>query len=194
MPITQAPVPLTDTPLFDDFSDPESGWPRILSIYADFDYLDGEYQILNRDQFIAAFVTAGHRLADLDAVVSGRRVGSTAGAYGLAFGFADAVPVSEYYALLVWPDVQEWNLIRFRAISGFEALYWGVASNLQPGEGSNRLRVRRQGDDLELWLNGVPVFGTTLPTYSGSRLIGLIQSPLELFFDARFDDYELNVP
>ncbi len=193
-PFTTNPVPETVTPVADDFSDHTSGWPNINSTYVIFDYLDGEYQILNLAHFVAGFATAGHRLSDLDARVSARRVGPATGGYGLAFGFEDVVPVSEYYAFIVWPDLQEWNLIRFDFENGFEVLYWGVTGDIAPGEASNRLRVIRDGDFIGLWLNGNQTFATLRPTYTGSRLIGLIQTPFDLFHDARFDDYELYTP
>ena len=65
-PFSDQAVPETETPITDNFSDPTSGWPNINSTYVIFDYLDGEYQILNLAQFIAGFATAGHRLSDLD--------------------------------------------------------------------------------------------------------------------------------
>ena len=48
---------------------------------------------------LAAFSTAGHRLVDLDVAVDARRSGPVPGGYGIAFGFANSVPVEEYYAL-----------------------------------------------------------------------------------------------
>jgi hypothetical protein len=193
-PFTTQPIPETQTPITDDFSDPTSGWPNINSSYVIFDYLDGEYQILNLGPYIAGFATAGHRLADLDVRVSARQEGPASGAYGLAFGYTDVIPVSEYYAFIIWPDYQEWNLIRFDFEDGFEILYWGVTGDIGTGETSNRLRVVRDGDFIGLSVNGRQVFATIKPIYSGSRLIGFIQTPIDLFYDARFDDYELISP
>jgi hypothetical protein len=193
-PFASLPTILSEIPVFDDFSDPESGWPIILSVYADFTYQEDEYQITNHRDYLAAFATAGHRLVDLDVAADGHRSGALAGGYGIAFGFTDSVPVTEYYALVVWPDYQEWNLIRFRFEEGFKALFWGISSDIATGEGVNRLRVRRQGDEIALWVNGIQVFGSSYPTYSGSRLIGFLQTPLEIGHDARYDNYELTAP
>lgn len=193
-PLAGKPIPQTVTPIFDDFSDPASGWPNILSFFADFRYLDGEYQIINHRNFVAAFATAGHRLIDLDVTVQGRRVGTIPGGYGLSFGYEEVIPVTEYYAFVVWPDFQEWNVIRFRFGVGFETLFWGVYSGINPGEGTNQLRALRQGDTLVFWVNGQQVLGASLSTYSGSRLIGLIQFPLDVGHDARFDNYTLTRP
>ena len=106
----------------------------------------------------------------------------------------DVIPVSEYYAFIIWPDHQEWNLIRFDFENGFEVLYWGVTGDIGVGEASNRLRVVRDGDFIGLSVNGRQVFASIKPTYSGSRLIGFIQTPIDLYHDARFDDYELLIP
>jgi hypothetical protein len=194
LPFASLPTFLTATPLYDDFSDPESGWPIILSIYADFQYLDEEYQITSHRDYVAAFSTAGHRLVDLDVAADAHRSGPVPGGYGIAFGFANSVPVEEYYALVVWPDYQEWNLIRFRFEEGFETLLWGVLSDIEPGEGANRMRVSRQGDEITLWVNGIQLVSALIPTYSESRLIGLLQTPLEIGHDARYDNYELKTP
>ncbi|MDX1435767.1 MAG: VCBS repeat-containing protein [Anaerolineales bacterium] len=193
-PLISSPLLEAETPIFDDFSDPDSGWPNIVSVYANFIYLDGEYEITNHQSYVAAFSTAGHRMHDLDVSADGRRHGAAAGGYGIAFGFTESVPVLEYYAFILWPDVQEWNLIHFEFENGFETLFWGAASNISPGQASNRMRVTRLGDEITLWVNGVPVFATLLPTYTGTRLIGFLQTPLEVGHDARYDNYDLKKP
>ena len=113
---------------------------------------------------------------------------------GIAFGFKDAIPALEFYALVVWPEYQEWNLIRFQFEDGFEPLYWGTSSRINTGGQVNRMRVRRSGDELTIWINGQPLFGTKHPTYTGARLIGLLQAPLEIEYDARYDNYVLTAP
>jgi hypothetical protein len=193
-PLILEPIPETETPLFDDFSDPESGWPIVDSIYALFEYQSGEYRILSRDNFLTAFSTAGHRLEDLDVRVSVRTTGNPPGAYGLVFGYMPVIPSEEYYIYLVWPDLQEWNLIRFNFGVGYEVMFWGVTGDIHTGTQSNRLRVVRHADFLSLAVNNRQVFNTNIDLYSGSRLIGVIQAPLELFTDTRFDDYELYKP
>ncbi len=193
-PLIYVPIPETETPHFDDFSDPESGWPIIDSIYALFEYQSGEYRILSRDSYLTAFSTAGHRLDDLDARVSIRTVDNPPGAYGLAFGYTPVIPVEEYYLYIVWPDLQEWNLIRFNYGTGYEVMFWGVTGDINPGTGTNRLRVVRQGNFLTLSVNDRQVFNTEIVLYSGSRLIGVLQAPTELFTDTRFDDYALYQP
>ena len=50
------------------------------------------------------------------------------------------------------------------------------------------------GEFLSLSVNGRQVFNTNIDLYAGSRLIGVIQDPLALFTDTRFDDYELYGP
>jgi FG-GAP-like repeat len=193
-PTVIVPVQETETPIFDDFSDLGSGWPTILSIYADFKYTDDEYQIINHLDYVAAFATAGHHLEDLDLAVEGHRAGLSAGGYGIAFGYTDSIPVSEYYALVVWPDYQEWNLIRFEFEKGFEILFWGASTSIHTGALTNQMRVRRMGDELIIWVNGLQLFGTNIPTYSGARLVGLLQTPLVIGHDARFDNYSLTHP
>ena len=194
LPAVPVPVQETQTPIFDDFSDPGSGWPTVLSIYADFRYKDDEYQIINHLDYVAAFATAGHHLEDLDLTVEGRRTGASAGGYGIAFGYTDSIPVSEYYALVIWPDYQEWNLIRFEFEEGFETLFWGASTSIQTGMLTNLMRVRREGSEIAIWVNGLQLFGTNLSTYSGARLVGLLQTPLEIGHDARFDNYSLTHP
>ncbi len=194
-PFVRVPLPETDVPLADDFSDSSSGWPNFVSLFADFLYLNDEYQILSKQDIESAFATAGHRRVDLDVQVTARRVGNVTGAYGIVYGFENALPIFEYTAFVVQPELQQWTLFRFVfGGGGFMDVFWGVTSDIVPGEGNNRLRVRRQGDDLSLWVNGVQVFGTVYPAYSGSRTIGLLQAPDGASFDVRFDDYLLDAP
>jgi hypothetical protein len=193
-PVGNKPIPESQTPIFDDFSDPESGWPDFKSGFVDFEYLDDEYHILNNRQFVSAFATAGHQLINLDASVDGYRVGDVQGAYGIAFGILNNLPVIEHYAFIVWPDYQEWNVIRFAFGDGLQVLYWGVIDDINPGGEINRLRVLREGDALSFWVNNAQVLGTNRSTYTGSRLIGLIQFPLDVSHDARFDNYSLTKP
>ncbi len=193
MPFSATDFAETPTPVLDDFSDPDSGWPIIRSVLADFIYQDGEYRMANKVPYTAALVTAQHNLRDLDLTVSGRNVGGVDGAYGIGFGFLDNPPVPTYFAFIVWPDFQEWNLIHFTE-GQFAAVFWGVSSAIETGNTPNRLRVLRQGDFFSLTINWVPVFSANYPTYSGARLTGLVQAPLDIGHDARFDDYELRSP
>ena len=179
-------------PILDDFSDPSSGWPEVENPANRYEYLSGEYRIYNKTDVYEGFASVDHQLEDLDISVTGRRVGSARGGYGILFGTNETA--SERFVFIVWPDYGEWDFLHYQAPAGYETITWGTSEAVNPGTGSNRLRIVRQGNSVNFWVNGVQVYSSTHTTYTGPRYVGLYATPLDAGHDARFDDYELRLP
>ena len=179
-------------PIFDDFSNPSSGWPVADTSVNLYEYRNGEYRIYNKTTDYVGAATADHHLDDIDLAIAAHQAGSARGTYGLAFGINDTF--SDYYIFLVWPDFQEWDLFHYQYGSGFTALKSGTSSTILTGNNHNRLRVVKSGDSLTLWVNDVCVFDGTYATYTGYRQTGLFAGPYDAGHDARFDDYALSRP
>ncbi len=106
--------------VFDDFSDPNSGFPNIETSVNTYQYLNGEYQILNKTNSYFGAVTAGHKQEEFEYEISMRRVGSARGFYGIVYWLDDTW--DEYNLLMISPDTGEYFHYSYKSNSGFTLL------------------------------------------------------------------------
>ena len=184
-------------PVKDDFSDPASGWPEGESADSIVGYVDGEYRVVNKAAGVDTLVLGGHVAEDVDLTVSARRVGDVQGYYGLAFGvdvdFDDPTsPVSGYVAYVIQPATREWLLYRCAPVC--ESLATGKSFLMRMGTVANKLRLRRQGGQLTVWLNNGQLHTGAYTTPGGKRHVALVAGAFDAGHEVRFDNYDFKKP
>lgn len=185
--------------IFDDFSDPNSGFPIADSSTNTYQYINGEYQILNKTNSYLGAVALQHKLEEFEYEVSMRRVGSARGFYGIIFWLNDTW--SEYYLLLISPDTQEHYVYLYRESSGYSQLQNSNCNQINSGNGSNRIRMRQYwapdpgaGDFREIQLSinelcGVSISFSSQSTETSLQRIGFFAAPIDANHQVHFDDY-----
>lgn len=177
---------------FDDFSNTNNGFPIIDTTTNNYQYVNGEYQILNKTSDYLGAVSIGHKLDEFQFEVSMRRVGSARGLYGLIFWLDETW--SEYYLFLVSPDDGEYYFYQYNASSGFSILTFSQNYQfLNLGNSVNRLgmkQFRQSGVGLitEFTTNGFTIYpnvGTPKEFYR----VGLVAAPIDANHQVLFDDY-----
>lgn len=185
----------SDCALFsDDFSSPFSGWPTFEDSFVKYGYLNGEYQLLSKNDSYFYLVRAPvcpH--SNYTVAVDARWVGMPGHSYGLAFGVA--AEFSSYYYWQVNTDYLEYMLWR-RSPSGWTLLAGPTATGaINSGTATNRLQVVRDGTRIELWINGALVNTLFDGAISGPTGVALALAPYSGYpsADVRFDNYD-NLP
>jgi len=74
---------------YDDFSNPESGWPIFEDGVVLYEYLNGEYRILVKNAETWAAASPDYLAADYIVAVDVRKAGDVWGKYGIIFGLAE---------------------------------------------------------------------------------------------------------
>ena len=179
-------------PALDDFSNPASGWPTADTTYWSYGYTGGEYRFYaNRSAFGA--VSRGDKTGRFIVEVDARQVSAVNGSFGLIFQLAD--DWSDLYTFEIFPAAQQWAI--FRNVNGqWSLLTYGSSSAIQPGHGTNRLRIAWlqqtvSFDDYGFYINGQAVFSSSF-IYAPTpvRRVGLTATSDGAGFEARFDNYK----
>lgn len=177
---TETPTVTTTPPTginiyFDDFSDPNSGWPEGDDPDWSYGYLHGEYRILMKSpgspgHLLLGWVPAPRfRCVDCTLEVDAWYGTSNYGVYGLIFGATDA---GDLYAFLV--DERGYYAIVMRINNQWYALVdWTASPHINPGQSSNHLRIVRSGDQIKAYINGQFV-----TTARDDSLMGLLRAGL----------------
>ncbi len=69
---------------------PNSGFPIFDTSTNTYQYINGEYQILNKTASYLGAVSVGHKLEEFEFEVNMRRIGNARGFYGIVFWLDDA--------------------------------------------------------------------------------------------------------
>ncbi len=169
LPVTAKPVkPL----FFDNFSDPNSGWPVEADANISRSYQGGEYEVLihtGKWQLVTQAPRSGFTDYAVEAEMR-RLVGSTS-AYGLVFDFQD---LQNYYYLVVDPGAQWYIVAKKAAGNPAVALVPQTNSSLiNPGDENNFLRVERVGDQIAFYANGENLTTINNAGFGGGLGVGL---------------------
>ena len=177
-------------PVRDDFSDPNSGWPRGDDGVVAVGYVDGQYSILHRqaDHWIA--VTRDERWVNSEQVRVTARLASGNGLVGMIFGLND--DWSEFYTMEVAPHYRAYLVRHFTAAEGWEtlAIYQSV-DGIHTGSEPNVLRIERQwaGSDQEevrlIVNNRTMTLPEPLPDTAFNGRVGLTGASFEANTDIR---------
>jgi len=164
--VTRTPT-LTPTPnpgLFaDDFENTNSGWPTTNTGVCNFGYTNsgsnGVYgvQPLVADQVCIVGAPAPAQVTGLYEVTAFKNGAGDGSVYGLGFGMnsPSARAVTQLYVLWVDPQEQSYALHKFD--NGWTTLNaakdWQFHAAIHTGGQANRLRVRREGSEILLFVN-----------------------------------------
>lgn len=188
---------------FDDFSNPQSGWPVGEIPTQKWGYLNGEYQILIREPNGWMLVSPGEEQQLLylpenyRIEVDARQVSAYSGSYGLMFGIRWTSDSYEGYLFLVYPPTREY-LLEKRTLDGswYTLVDWTYSPYIQGGTGVNSLRVDRIGTAIYLYANNALLTTFYDSSFMGSgRDAGLAVATYEDYpVDVRFDNFRASQP
>lgn len=188
-------MPLIASPCFDyfdDFSNPNSGWLVRDDSDALFQYLNGEYRILNREAaaiFKAQAPIYGweHYAVEVEA----RWAGSpTDGVYNLVFDFSDEA--SPYHILAVFPALKQFRIWRLGPNPTL-IVDFTFSTAINSGTAVNHMKVIRMGDQVTAEINGETQGTWTIPPLVSASRVGVGMAPYPVSptpqADARFDNF-----
>jgi hypothetical protein len=160
--------------LADNFSNPNSGWPVGVAGACQASYSGGEYVTATQAGYSCVYRAPGGRLpSGLFEATARRQESVYPSAYGLMFG--EDGSFSLLYVFWVNPDSQEYVLARWDGT--WAALTWDEEHNdawtdspaINPGTGSNQLRVKQDGGLISLWVNNQFLESVAVTSFPGGR-------------------------
>jgi hypothetical protein len=173
---------------YDDFSSPGSGWPYYEDGDAIYNYLNGEYQIVAKNDWWWVGARPGYQAADYNVKVDVRKVGAGYGSYGILFGLAG--DWSHFYSFDIDPD--GYYSLWYRDSSGWKMLADGNSPHINKNNAVNRIGVKREGSKIEVFTNDHLLITTSDDTYTGLGYAGLVvYSYEEPNIEARFDNFSV---
>lgn len=189
---------------FDDFNDPNSGWPTYDDDFSSIGYLNGEYQIYLKKEDSLYWLTPGPLTgrdlflpSDYRVEVEVRKVSAGDCMYGLRFGQQYTSNSLETYQVLINPISGEFILEKGLLDGSIFALIdWTYSSAINQGGGTNHIAIERIGSTIKLFINGFQVANTTDSSLLGPRRdAGLaVYSFSDVPVDVRFDNFAASQP
>ena len=172
----------------DDFSDPTSGWSIDEDSPVRSGYQNDEYEIAINERYVwGGAVPPLTDIVNYSVEATLRMFEDTGGAYGLKF---DREDWDHYYLFAVLPATSEFVLFRHDP-AWVEIVPFSSSQLINSGSASNRLRVERYGEDINLYINGQFLVSTSDGSYSGTNSeVGLFAQTLdEIPMAVRFDNF-----
>ena len=189
----------------DDFENTGSGWPTMNTGVCNFGYTtsdaNGVYGVgpLVADQVCIVGAPTAAQTSGLYAVTAFKNGAGDGSVYGLAFGMdsPSARAVTQFYVLWVDPQSQKYLVQKFDKGNWTvlnAAGNWQLSTNaILPENQANRLRVRREGSEILLFVNDKfleRVVDNSLPS---NGFVGLVNwSAYSAPSLAAFDDMRIN--
>lgn len=179
-----------ENPIFSDDFSVDRGWYTGDQTNVRWSYQDEEYEILIRDTSRWAADTAPLKggLSDYAVEADIRFPDADDGYGGLIF---DLVDWDRFYVFALCPDTQAYSLW-MQTTTGWHTVYSSSSAYINQGDATNRLRVEREGNTIELFVNGESLISGNERFYTGNLQVGLYAhtsttAPLAV----RFDDFAL---
>jgi hypothetical protein len=187
LPIVGKPCPFL---YYDNFSDPNSGWPTFDSASSLAEYSNGEYRLLMRssDGFVA--VRSGFKAVDYRVSVDLRNVTGVEGSYGILF--VAKPDWSGWYSLEIFPD--GWFGI-YRYYPNDNQYIWveleaDYSPAIHQGMQSNNISVERNGSAITAYANGQFLITINDSNLTGEGYLGLINFTFgQGDVDIRYDNF-----
>ena len=178
---------------FDDFSDPSSGWYVGEDKFAKWEYQDGEYRILSKDDDYFYWSDAPTCARENYSVeVDARWAGDSGISYGLLIG--NNIDFDRMYSLEVNAEYQVYSLYYWDGFNWETLVQWTDSPYINAGTASNHLKATRNGNQIAFEVNG-----NVLGTWAGGKITGptytaVMSAPYdgEPNSDARFDNYRIS--
>ncbi|NOZ70515.1 MAG: hypothetical protein GXP38_01150 [Chloroflexi bacterium] len=201
-PTPGGPTPTT-TPMpsplvyVDGFADPGSGWYRGVTSSCQFAYSNGEYGVAAlQSNWVCLSSAPQPQSGDMVAQVTVRKDSALDGSvYGLIFGLGDPNTLSQFYVF--WVDPSDRTYLVQKYDSGWSNITnVETASSIRLAGQSNRLKVRRAGSQIRLYINDTFVNSFTDNdftdhAYSGVAVWSYYNRNTAISY---FDNFKISVP
>jgi hypothetical protein len=175
----------------DDFSKPANGWMATKTDYAEFKYLDGEYQILLNKADFNTYSYLPNQAFDNVSVEADVRLaaGPSNGVFGiLCRGDADQTTLRKGYVFAIRTD-GFYAIMKRTSPTFWDAIAYGKESKaIKRSNAVNHLRADCSGETLTFYVNGEKVLEKTDADFKNGA-VGLIvtsqpkSEPLVVGFD-----------
>lgn len=182
--------------VYDDFSDPTSGWPTFFGENTIYTYSDGEYMINSPNADFFGLVTPNFPAYEYNYTVKGRKTFAEDGGYGVVVELND--DFTYFKGLLIFPDFGVAWLIDVNSEGRLQVL--DEVRNLpRLDTDPYQFQVNRSSGTTNFTIidsAGSEVYFST--TYVGGEAqsnphrVGFITLPIDTGFEARFDDFALD--
>ncbi len=177
-------------PFFDDFSHSNSGWYIGDNDYAQFGYINGEYQIRSKKSGFIYLSESPSCISENYVVELDARWSSDPGSsYGIVFGIVGNY--DKFYLFDINTDLRRYRLAYVDQYGWVTLIYPAESNVINSGQVSNHLKIVRDGNEIKLIING-----STVRTYYDGRIAGptsagIVSSPYsdQPHSDARFDNF-----
>ncbi len=203
---TPTPVgpPPTPTPppsprvYYDGFDNPSSGWASGTVGVCQFAYTSGVYGIAvgQYNQICYATAPTTPRANGVFEVRVAKDNDYDGSAYGLIFGGDNAQNLTQFYIFWVDPAQQAYLLQRFDNGTWTNLTSVSASAAINRGNGVNVLKVRRQDDQITLYVNGVDLVTLRDNAFPGNGVTGIAAWAAYNASTAisYFDDFKITVP
>jgi hypothetical protein len=177
-------------PYFDDFSDPNSGWPNFENERKQYDYIDSEYEILVKNADSWAGASPDFLAAEYQVGVEVHSTSGVIGSHGIIFGLTE--DWSGFYTFEIDPEGY-YTIWKYSENGGWKNLFVKYSPVINKSTELNQIMVKRVGTLIEVYANGNLLTSITDKTYTGLGYVGLIVSSFEeIKVEARFDNFYVN--
>lgn len=174
-------------PWRDNFSDPNSGWPRGSSGNITYNYVNNEYQIFQgtTDQWFA--VSRGDYFGQDDSdqymEIDTRILDGQDGTIGIVWGLNG--DWSDFYTFELWPNEQYWLVFHFNSATGWQLLSYQFSSFINR-TGTNKISM--YGDNINSYQFQInDMYAVEQPVVMGR--VGLSAGSFDNNMTFRYDNY-----
>ena len=179
---------------FDDFNNRHSGWFVWEDEYAQWEYLDGEYRILTKDDSYGFYYAHAPTCAreNYTVEVDARWVGDPGSHYGI-FWDSNRNINDQFYMFGVNTDYQDYYLDHYDGVEWHTIIPWTVSPYINGGTASNHLKITRNGFQITLEVNGIVLVTLTDANLTGRTYTGIFSGSYIGYptSDARFDNFSV---
>jgi hypothetical protein len=136
---------------FDDFSDPNSGWPNFEDENRQYEYVDGEYKILVKNAESWAGASPDFQASEYYVGVDVRSDSGVTGSHGIIFGLTE--DWSGFYTFEIDPEGY-YTVWKYSENGGWKNLIVEFSPFINKSTELNQLKVKRFGNSIEVYANG----------------------------------------
>jgi hypothetical protein len=171
----------------DDFSDPNSGWPNFEDENRRYEYVGGEYEVLEKDANSWAGASPDFQASEYQVGVEVRSTSGVIGSHGIVFGLTE--DWSGFYTFEIDPE-GFYTVWKFSDNGGWKNLHVEFSPFINKSTELNQLKVKQAGDSIEFYANGNPLSPPKSNINTGMGYVGLIVSSFDQGnVEARFDNF-----
>jgi hypothetical protein len=186
---------------FDDFSNPASGWETGTVGACQSDYIGGKYgvAVMAYGQVCLYAAPTGPHVDGTYRVAAYKLSNYDGSVYGLVFGLDDKSSISQFYVFWVDPYDQTYALQKYDSGSWTYLRGWNYSLAINPGTGANTLKVKREGVQINLYVNGVYLTTVNDDSFPANGYVGLANWAAYsewwvASYMSYFDDFQVTEP